>query len=62
MYGVVSDGGRSVEKNMHGIRPENLTNKELVHYAWLTGAAQLPPDWVVELIKRLEDSLKEIVV
>lgn len=47
---------------MHGIRPENLTNKELVHYAWLTGAAQLPLDWVVELIKRLENSLKETVV
>ena len=47
---------------MHGIRPENLTNKELVHYAWLTGAAQLPPAWVEELIKRVEESLKEIAV
>jgi len=43
---------------MHGIRPENLTNRELVHYAWLTGAAQLPPAWVEELIKRVEDLLE----
>ena len=45
---------------MHGIRLENLSDEELVRYACLTGAAQLTPDWVAELIKRLEQKLDEL--
>jgi hypothetical protein len=47
-------------EDMHGIRPENLSDAELVRYARLTGAAQLPPDWVAELIKRLEQKLDDL--
>jgi len=44
-------------KNMSGIRPENLSDEELVRYAWGIGAAQLTPVWVAELIKRLEKQI-----
>ncbi len=47
-------------EDMHGIRPENLSDAELVRYACLTGPAQLTPDWVAELIKRLEQKLDDL--
>jgi hypothetical protein len=46
-------------KNMSGIRPEHLSDKELVRYAWGIGAAQLTPAWVAELLKRLEQKLDD---
>lgn len=45
---------------MQGIRPENLSLEELVRYAWLTGPAQLTPEWVAELITRLEQTLDDL--
>lgn len=47
-------------KNMYGIRPEKLSNGELVRYAWITGPAQLTPEWIAELIKRLELTLDDL--
>lgn len=47
-------------EDMQGIRPENLTTEELVRYAWVTGPAQLQPEWVAELIKRLEHTLDDL--
>lgn len=44
---------------MLGIQPRNMSDKELVQYAWVTGAAQLTPEWVAELIKRLEQKLDD---
>jgi hypothetical protein len=49
-----------VEKDLSGIRPENLTNRELVHYAWLVG----PFGWenqplIKELIARFEALLDD---
>jgi len=44
---------------MPSTRPEILTNEELVRYAWLEGAANLPLSWVEELIKRLELTLDD---
>lgn len=44
---------------MLGIQPRNMSDRELVHYAWVTGAAQLTPEWVAELIKRLEQKLDD---
>lgn len=39
---------------MSGIQPQTLSDSELVRYADLMGADKLPPEWVAELIKRLE--------
>ena len=44
---------------MQSIRPESLTNAELVKYAWLTGADKLGKDWIAELLKRLEATLDD---
>jgi hypothetical protein len=44
---------------MSGIDFRNLTTAELVHYAWLMGPDKLPPNWVEELIKRLEQTLDD---
>ena len=47
-------------EDMQGIRPENMSDEELVRYAWLTGPAKLTPEWVAELIKRLEHKLDDL--
>ena len=47
-------------EDMHGIRPENLSDEELVRYAWLSDPAHLSPDWVTELIKRFEQKLDDL--
>lgn len=44
---------------MQSLRPETLTNAELVKYAWLAGANTLKEDWIAELIKRLEATLDD---
>jgi hypothetical protein len=44
---------------MSGIQFNNLSTPELVHYAWLMGPDKLPPAWVEELIKRLEQTLDD---
>lgn len=44
---------------MSGIQPSVLTNEELVRYARLQPADQLPAAWVEELIKRLEATLDD---
>lgn len=44
---------------MSGIQFSNLSTSELVHYAWLMGPAKLPPEWVAELLKRLEQTLDD---
>ena len=38
---------------MQGIRPQQLTNQELLDYAHLTGYDKIAPEWVEELAKRL---------
>lgn len=47
-------------EDMHGIRPENLSDEELVRYARLSDPAHLSPDWVTELIKRFEQKLDDL--
>lgn len=42
---------------MRGIQPTALSDEELVHYAALMRPEEVPPAWVAELIKRLEDVL-----
>ena len=44
---------------MQGIRPQTLTTAELVRYAHNLGPANLPADWVAELLKRLEQTLDD---
>lgn len=44
---------------MQGIRPQTLTNEELVRYAHTMGPTNLPADWVAELLKRFEQSLDD---
>ena len=39
---------------MQRTRPESLSNKELLHYAHLTGYDKLAADWVAELVRRLQ--------
>jgi hypothetical protein len=42
---------------MQGIQPKNLTNEELVKYAWLLDMSTVPEwaqAWIIELSKRLE--------
>jgi hypothetical protein len=39
---------------MQGIRPQNLTDRELLNYAHLTGYDKLPVEWVTALATRLE--------
>lgn len=43
---------------MQGIRPEGLSDEELVRYAYLFGFL-LPSDWVKELVRRLEQKLDD---
>lgn len=37
---------------MQGIRPQSLTNEELLRYAHTLGPASLPTEWVQELLTR----------
>lgn len=39
---------------MSGIQPAGLTDRELLHYCWLTGYDKLEPAWIEELAKRLK--------
>jgi hypothetical protein len=41
-----------MEQNMQSLRPENLTNEELLKYTDLAGAEELTNEWLAELIKR----------
>jgi hypothetical protein len=45
---------------MQGIKPQGLTNKELLDYAHLFGYDKLSPEWVAELAKRLEQADTEL--
>lgn len=47
-----------MEKSMFGIQPANLSDEELVRYAWLSQGI-LPPEWVKELVLRLEQKLDD---
>lgn len=42
---------------MSNIRPQQLTDRELLDYAHLTGYDKLSPEWVQELAKRFEHLL-----
>ena len=44
---------------MQGIQPQRLTDEELVRYAHLQGYDKLPPEWVKELVLRLERALDD---
>lgn len=39
---------------MQSIRPQNLTDRELLNHAYMVGYDKLPEEWAVELAKRLE--------
>lgn len=43
---------------MSGIQPASLTDEELVRYAWLN-QEKLTPEWIKELIRRLERTLDD---
>ena len=42
---------------MQGLRPEQLTDGELRHYASLYGVDKLPVEWLKELAKRFVDPM-----
>lgn len=42
---------------MQGIRPQQLTNKELLRYAHTIGHDKLPVEWVQEIITRFANLL-----
>lgn len=44
---------------MSGIQPSQLSNEELARYAHLIGPDKLAPEWVAELIKRLEQTIDD---
>jgi hypothetical protein len=44
---------------MHGIRPEALSDAELVRFAEQAAPEALPPVWVAEIIKRLDTMAKD---
>jgi len=44
---------------MQGIRPQQLTDQELLDYAHLTGYDKLPPEWVAEICKRFAELLDD---
>jgi hypothetical protein len=44
---------------MQGIRPQQLTDQELLDYAHLTGYDKLSPEWVEEICKRFEALLDD---
>jgi hypothetical protein len=37
---------------MQGIRPQQLTNEELLRHAYIIGYDKLPPEWTEEICKR----------
>lgn len=39
---------------MQGIRPQQLTDRELLNHAHITGHDKLPAEWVTALADRLE--------
>jgi hypothetical protein len=43
-----------MEKNMHSLQPQSLTNSELERLAYITGHDKLPPNWVAEILRRTE--------
>ena len=43
---------------MQRIQPQTLTHAELQDYAHLIGPAELPSDWVGEIIKRTQQAWK----
>lgn len=45
---------------MQGLKPQRLTNRELLDYAHLCGYDKLTPEWVAELAKRLEQAEDEL--
>jgi hypothetical protein len=44
---------------MQGIRPQNLTNAELLRYAYIIGHDKLPLEWVQEIITRFANLLDD---
>lgn len=44
---------------MSGLQPHQLSTEELVRYAHLIGPDKLAPDWVAEILKRLEQNLDD---
>lgn len=43
---------------MSGIQPENMSTEELLKYVWLQNF-DVPPAWVEEICRRLEDTLDD---
>ena len=48
-----------MEQSMSSLRPQNLTDRELLDYAHLTGYDKLPPELVEELAKHIKKTQTE---
>lgn len=44
---------------MQGIRPQNLTNSELLRYVYIMGFDKVPPEWVQVLVERLAQTIDD---
>lgn len=44
---------------MQDVRPHNLSNDELLRYAYVIGHDKLPTEWVSEIIKRFTSLLDD---
>jgi DNA-binding CsgD family transcriptional regulator len=47
-----------MEKNMHSLQPQSLTNNELERLAYITGYDKLPTNWIAEILHRTEKDRK----
>jgi hypothetical protein len=48
-----------MEENLHGIRANQLTNKELARYIWVVGPEKASPTLIKELLARFEAMLDD---
>ena len=48
-----------MEQSVQSIQPQNLTDEELVRYAYLQGHDKLPVAWITEILKRFEAQLDD---
>ena len=44
---------------MSSIRPQLLSDEELLRYSWVNGVEKLSAEWVTELVARMEKLIDE---
>lgn len=44
---------------MQGIRPQGLSNEELLRYIYVMGFDKVPAEWVKELVERMSTLLDD---